>query len=71
MERERVRDAMRTWDASYGSRPTSYDWSVSHAGRRGPEALARLQDAEWPAASTVSAVYGSWAAAHADAFPDA
>jgi hypothetical protein len=62
---------MRAWDDRYGSRPTSYDWSVSHARRRGPEALGRLQDAEWPAASTVSEVYGSWAAAHADAFPDA
>jgi hypothetical protein len=68
--RERVREAIRAWDDRYGSRPTSYDWSVSHARRRGPEALGRLQDAEWPAASTVSEVYGSWAAAHVDAFPD-
>ena len=57
--------------ARYGSPPSSYDWSRSHASRRGPEALARLQDAEWPPASTVSEVYGSWAAARADAFPDA
>ena len=69
--RERVREAMRVWDARYGNLPTSYDWSVSHARRRGPEALGRLQDAEWPAASTVSEVYGGWAAARADAFPDA
>jgi hypothetical protein len=69
--RERVREAMRAWDARYGSPPTSYDWSVSHASRRGPDALSRLQDAEWPAASTVSEVYGSWAAASTDAFPDA
>jgi hypothetical protein len=57
--RERVREAMRAWHASHGSRPTSYDWSVSHATRRGPDALGRLQDAEWPPASTVSDVYGS------------
>jgi hypothetical protein len=69
--RERVREATRAWDARYGNPPTSYDWSVSHASRRGPEALSRLQDAEWPAARTVSEVYGSWAAARADAFSDA
>jgi hypothetical protein len=69
--RERVRDAMRAWHARYGSPPSSYDWSISHASRRGPGALDRLHEAEWPAASTVSEVYGSWAAARADAFPDA
>ena len=68
--RERVLEAMRAWNARYGNPPTSYDWSVWHASRRGPEALAGLQDAEWPAASTVSEVYGSWAAARADAFSD-
>ena len=35
--RERVREAMRAWRARYGSPPTSYDWSRSHAGRRGPD----------------------------------
>jgi AraC-like DNA-binding protein len=69
--RERVREAMRAWQVHYGSPPTSYDWSISHASRRGPDAVGRLQDAEWPPASTVSDVYGSWAAARADAFPDA
>ena len=68
---ERVREAMRAWRQRYGSPPSSYDWSRSHASRRGPEALARLQDAEWPPASTVSEVYGSWVAARTDAFPDA
>ena len=62
---------MRAWRARYGSPPSSYDWSLSHASRRGPDALGRLQDAEWPPASTVSEVYGGWAAARADAFPDA
>jgi hypothetical protein len=69
--RERVREAMRAWDDRYGNPPTSYDWSVSHASRRGPDALCRLHDAEWPPASTVSEVYGSWAAARADAVSDA
>ena len=62
---------MRTWHARYGSPPTFYDWSISHASRWGGDALARLQDAEWPPASTVSEVYSGWAAARADAFPDA
>ena len=66
--RERVRDAMRAWDARYGSPPTSYDWSVSHASRRS-EALDRLKDGSWPAPSTVIELYGTWAAARADAFP--
>ena len=69
--RERVRAAMRAWHVRYGSPPTAYDWSISHASRRGPDALGRLQHAEWPPASTVSEVYGSWAAARADALPDA
>ena len=68
--RKRVREAMRAWHARYGSPPSSYDWSWTHASRRGPEPLARLQDTPWPAASTVSEVYGSWVAARADAFPD-
>jgi len=69
--REQVREAMRAWQQRYGSPPTSYDWSRTHAGRRGHEALRRLQDGEWPTASTVTDAYGSWAAARADAFPDA
>jgi hypothetical protein len=67
--RERVREAMRAWHAQYGSPPTSYDWSWTHASKRGPDALARLQDDAWPAPSTVTELYGTWAAARADAFP--
>ena len=48
--------------------PSSYDWSRTHARRRGGEALTRLQAGEWPAPSTVIDLYGSWAAAVADAF---
>jgi hypothetical protein len=51
--------------------PSSYDWSRTHAHRRGGEALKRLQTGEWPASSTVIDLYGSWAAAVADAFGDA
>ncbi|MGZ4287326.1 MAG: sigma-70 region 4 domain-containing protein, partial [Solirubrobacteraceae bacterium] len=66
--RERSRDAMRGWRARYGAAPSSYDWSRTHARRRGGEALKRLQAGEWPGPSTVIDLYGSWAAALADAF---
>ena len=66
--RDRVREAMRAWHARYGSPPSSYDWSGTHARRRGGEALKRLQAGGWPAPSTVIDLYGSWAAAVADAF---
>ena len=66
--RERVREAMRVWRARYGAAPSSYDWSRTHARRRGGEALKRLQAGEWPAPSTVIDLYGAWAAAVADAF---
>jgi hypothetical protein len=69
--REHVREAMRAWQERYGTRPTSYDWSRTHASKCGGEALNRLQDGTWPTASTVSDLYGTWAAARADAFPDA
>lgn len=69
--RERIREAMRGWQACYGRPPSSYDWSRTHATRRGPEALACLQEAECPPASTVTDVYESWEAARRDAFPDA
>ncbi len=62
---------MRAWQARYGRPPSSYDWSRTHASRRGHEALGRLHDGEWPPASTVSEVYGSWVVVRADAFPDA
>jgi predicted transcriptional regulator len=66
--RERVREAMRTWRARDDAPPSSYDWSRTHAHRRGGEALKRVQTGEWPAPSTVIDLYGSWAAAATDAF---
>jgi hypothetical protein len=63
--RERVVDAMRTWRDLYGGLPSSYDWSRTHARQRGEEALHRLTAGEWPAASVITAVFGSWAAARA------
>ena len=61
--RERVLDAMLRWSTRYGRLPSSYDWSRTHAHRRGGEPLERLCAGDWPSASAVSGVYGSWRAA--------
>ena len=44
--RERVLDAMREWRERYGRLPSSYDWSRTHARRRGGEALRALDPRE-------------------------
>jgi hypothetical protein len=62
--RERVIDAMLDCRSLYGRLPSSYDWSRTHADRRGGEPLRRLSDGAWPAASVVTARFGTWAAAH-------
>jgi hypothetical protein len=59
----RVLDAMRAWQERYGRLPSAYDWSRTHARRRGAEALSRLDDGDWPPASVVADLYGSWDAA--------
>jgi hypothetical protein len=61
--RERVLGAMREWRSRFGTLPSSYDWSRTPARRRGGEALRRLNEGVWPAASVVAAVWGSWSAA--------
>jgi AraC-like DNA-binding protein len=65
--RERVLDAMRVWRRRYGRLPTSYDWSRTHARRRGGDALDRLGGRQWPSASVVTALFGSWACARLEA----
>jgi hypothetical protein len=62
---ERVLALMRDWLGRYGRLPTSYDWSSTHARRRGGDALARLAQGEWPAASVVTRRFGKWSAARA------
>jgi hypothetical protein len=54
---------MLEWRARYGRWPSSYDWSRTHARHRGEQALRRLAVAQWPAASVVSVMFGSWALA--------
>ena len=65
--RERVLEAMREWRSRFGTLPSSYDWSRTHARRRGGPALERLAKGGWPAASVVTAVWGSWPAARSAA----
>jgi hypothetical protein len=65
--RERVLQAMLDWRAGYGRLPTSYDWSRTHARRRGGEELTRLGRGEWPAASAVTRPFGTWSTARAAA----
>ena len=60
--RDWVRDAMHEWRERYGRPPSSTDWSRTHAGRRGGEALERFEAGDWPAPSTLVDMYGSWAA---------
>ena len=66
--RERVREAIRQWAELYGRAPSSYDWSRTHARRRGAQAMRRLERDDWPAPATVNKLYGTWASALADAF---
>jgi len=66
--RDRVLDAMREWCDCHGRLPSSYDWSRTHAGRRGGDALERLVIGEWPAASVVTRLFGTWAAARTAVF---
>jgi hypothetical protein len=46
---ERVIEAMCDWRSRYGRLPSSYDWSRTHARRRGGAALRRLNASSWPA----------------------
>ena len=67
----RVLDAMLVWRARYGQLPSSYDWSRTHARRRGGDALERLEGGEWPSGSVVTRLFGTWAAACAAALRQA
>ncbi len=63
--RERVITSMLDWRSRYGRLPSSYDWSRTHARRRGGDALARLPEGEWPAASVVTRLFGTGSGAPA------
>jgi len=61
--RELVISAMLQWHERYGWLPSSYDWSRTHARRRGGDALRRLTEGQCPPASVVGALFGTWASA--------
>ena len=65
--RERVLDAMRAWHELHGRLPSSYDWSRTHAGRRGGEALMRSTGGQWPSPSVVTTLFGCWRSARSAA----
>jgi AraC-like DNA-binding protein len=60
---ELVISAMLEWRGRYGWLPSSYDWSRTHARRRGGSALRRSNEGSWPPASVVTALFGTWATA--------
>ena len=67
---ELVLEEMLEWQRRFGWLPTSYDWSATHARRRGGEALGRLAVRRWPPASVVGPLFGTWAAARSLASAD-
>ena len=68
--RERVIEAMCDWWSRYGRLPSSYDWSRTHARRRGGAALRRLDAGPWPPPAIVSTLFGTWASARDAAASD-
>jgi hypothetical protein len=67
--REKVRAVHRIWHERYGFVATAYDWSGTHARRRGGAALERYEAGEWPSGPVIHRLYGSPGAARVDAFP--
>jgi hypothetical protein len=57
--RERLLDAMLRWSTRNGRLPTSYDWSRTHARRRGGKPLERLSTGDWPSAGVVPPSMGA------------
>ena len=68
--RETVRGAHRFWLERFGFIACSADWSGTHARRRGGDALERYRSARWPSQSVIRRLYGTPAAARADAFAE-
>jgi hypothetical protein len=58
--REPVLAAMRERRGRHGRLPTSYDWSRTHAHRRGGEGRQRIARGESPAASAPTHSLGTW-----------
>jgi hypothetical protein len=69
--RDLVLAAMLEWQHRYGRLPSSYHCSRTHAKRRGARALERPNEGEWPSASVVAALFGSWQDAREAALAEA
>ena len=54
--------------ASHAAHARAEDDARRNASRREGKAFDRLQAGVWPAPSTVTEIYGTWAAASADVF---
>jgi hypothetical protein len=66
--RELVRAAHWAWYERFGFVASSYDWSGTHARRRGGTALARFEAGDWPSGPVIRRLYGTHAEARAAAF---
>jgi hypothetical protein len=52
-----VLERILEWQALYGAWPNGYDWTRTHAVRRGGEHLTRWSTGHWPDAQTVRRLY--------------
>lgn len=65
--RERVLDAMREWRARYGRSNVVLRLVAHPRASAGAASVERVSGGDWPSASAVTSVYGSWRAARAAA----
>ena len=65
--RERVRETMRAWRASYGAAPSSYDWRTHARTPARRRSAQTTTDRRMARAVHCDRSVGSWAAAVADA----
>ncbi len=59
---------MRAWKERYGRLP-SYDWSRTTPAAAALKPLEQPNDAEWPPASVVGDLFGTWEAARTATAP--
>ena len=59
--RERIIEAIRRWNTTFGTPPAAIDWSPSLARLRGfRERASRFDRGVWPYVTTVRGAFGSW-----------
>lgn len=63
-DRESIAVCILSFWKDYGHPPTILDWDPAAARRQGHEGrVRRFENADWPSATTVKRVFGSWSAA--------